>query len=67
MNTHDQPRAAAPTLLSPVKRAYQTPRVIDLGDVREVTRGSTGTVFDGPGSQLPPGGSPPGPHTVGHR
>jgi len=47
MNMHDQPRGDAATPPSPVKRAYQTPRVTDLGDVREITRGSSGTVFDG--------------------
>ncbi len=47
MNTHDQPRAAASTLSPRVKRTYQTPRVSDLGDVREITRGNSGTAFDG--------------------
>jgi hypothetical protein len=48
MNTHDQ-TPAAPTFPSPEKRAYHTPRVTDLGDVRELTRGGGGSVFDGRG------------------
>jgi hypothetical protein len=31
----------------PAKRAYQTPRVIELGDVRELTRGNSGSAPDG--------------------
>jgi hypothetical protein len=50
MNTHDKALAghqggSAP---NPPKRTYQTPQVIELGDVRELTRGSAHSVFDGP-------------------
>jgi hypothetical protein len=59
MNTHDKAQAGhqggSPTPTpSPAKRAYQPPQVIDLGDVRELTRGTTGSKFDGgPGKSKP--------------
>jgi hypothetical protein len=55
MNTHNQP-PAVPPLASPQKRAYHTPQVIDLGDVRELTRGGGGPYFDGPGRPTRAGG-----------
>jgi hypothetical protein len=47
MNTHDQTSPAAPAPPSPAKRAYHTPQVMELGDVRELTRGSSGAKGDG--------------------
>jgi hypothetical protein len=52
MNTHDKEHAGqhggfAPKLPATAKRAYQTPRVIELGDVRELTRAGAGTQLDG--------------------
>ena len=49
MNTHDHAPSGHDGGSTPafVKRAYQTPQVIELGDVRDLTRGSTGgTKFD---------------------
>ncbi len=48
MTPLDHTTAAAPSLSQPAKRRYQTPQVIELGDIRELTRGSGGTKFDGP-------------------
>lgn len=49
MNTSDRAPSALEETTSTKKRAYQTPRVSNLGDVRDLTRGSTGHTFDGPG------------------
>ena len=54
MNTHDKAPASyhggsAPSLPASTKRAYQTPQVIELGDVRELTRAGGGSVTDGRG------------------
>lgn len=49
MNTHDKAHAGHHGGLEAtglVKRAYQPPQVIELGDVRELTRGNTGSKFD---------------------
>jgi hypothetical protein len=48
MNTPDVPPVPAPQTRSPGKRAYHAPRITDLGDVRELTRGGGGTKPDGP-------------------
>lgn len=48
MSTTEQTTAAAQSISPLQKRAYHTPQVKDLGDVRELTRGGGGTKFDGP-------------------
>jgi hypothetical protein len=48
MNTSDQQPVVVPALPRPERREYHAPQVIDLGDVREITRGGNGSVADGP-------------------
>lgn len=49
MDTTDQKLAAPPAPRSEQKRTYRAPQVTELGDVRDLTRGGGGSVFDGPG------------------
>ena len=49
MKPLDQTTTPALSASLPTKREYQTPQVIELGDIRELTRGGGGSIFDGPG------------------
>jgi hypothetical protein len=52
MNTHDQaPGSALSVPRSPEKRTYEAPKVVDLGDVRELTRSGGTKAADIKGSR----------------
>jgi hypothetical protein len=48
----DQPRerAVASTPATPEKKAYRTPRLVEYGDLRTITRAKAGNMDDGPGA-----------------